>query len=75
MNLLQGFVARTQYLGLFLIMSIPGMIDTVPLYLFALFNRRHVMRFRFFALTIFIAGIVRATLFYLILLLFGVAIL
>lgn len=75
LNVLQGFVARTRYLGLFLIMSIPGMIDTVPLYLFALFNRRNVMKFRFFALTIFFAGIVRATLFYIILLLFGVAIL
>lgn len=58
---LERFVERTRYFGLYILLSIPGMFDTVPLYLFALFNRRGLMHLRHFVLTNFLAGITRAT--------------
>lgn len=58
------FVAKTRYVGLYLILSTPLMLDTVPLYLFSLFNEKGVMRMRYFALTNFLAGVTRATIIY-----------
>lgn len=62
MNLMRRFVARTRYYGLYIILSIPLMVDTVPVYLFALFNQKGVMKVRYFAATNFFAGITRAAL-------------
>jgi hypothetical protein len=66
MDLMQRFVARTRYYGLYAILSVPLMVDTVPLYLFSLFNQKGLMRLRYFVLTNFLAGITRATIVYLI---------
>jgi membrane protein DedA with SNARE-associated domain len=62
LDLMRRFVARTRYIGLYIILSIPLMVDTVPIYLFALFNQKGVMKLRYFAATNFFAGITRAAL-------------
>lgn len=72
MNLMRNFVARTRYYGMYIILSIPGMLDTVPMYLFSLFNQKGFMKLRYFALTNFFAGITRAALAYLIFVLFNI---
>lgn len=68
-KLLERFVERTRYAGLYLLLSAPFMLDTVPLYLFTLFDRRGTMHLRHFVLVNFLAGITRASI---ILLLFHV---
>ncbi len=60
LELMRRFVAWARYVGLYVILSIPLMVDTVPIYLFALFNKEGVMKLRWFALTNFLAGITRA---------------
>jgi hypothetical protein len=72
---LQAFVARTRYWGLLILLSIPGMFDTLPLYVFALFNRKGLMKVPYFVLVSFLAGMIRALLVWFILELFGIAIL
>lgn len=72
LELMQRFVARTRYYGLYAILSVPLMVDTVPLYLFSLFNQRGLMRLRYFVLTNFLAGITRAAVVYLIFELMGI---
>lgn len=59
-DLMQRFVSKTSYLGLFIILSIPLMVDTVPLYIFAVFNKEGTMKLQYFALTNLLAGMVRA---------------
>jgi len=50
---------------MYLIMSIPGMVDTIPLYVFAIINREGtLMTLRDFAIANFLAGINRAFLIY-----------
>jgi membrane protein YqaA with SNARE-associated domain len=67
------FVRRFGVLAMYLIMSIPGMVDTVPLYVFALLNKEGtLMTLRAFAIANFLAGINRAFLIYAILELLGV---
>lgn len=66
MELMRKFVAKTRYYGLFCILSVPLMVDTLPIYLFSLFNQKGLMKLHYFALTNFLAGITRATLVYLI---------
>lgn len=56
----QSFVSQYGYFALFAIMSIPGMPDTIPLYVFSLLNREgKLFSKKGFALTNFLAGIVR----------------
>jgi hypothetical protein len=61
------FTTKLGYLGLYLIMSVPLMVDTVPVYLFSIFKdegrRRDV---RIFALTNLAAGVTRAAIVYLV---------
>lgn len=64
MNGMRWFVSKTRYFGLYLILSIPLMVDTVPLYLFSLFNQEGLMDIKWFALTNFFAGITRAAIVY-----------
>lgn len=64
MNAMRWFVLKTRYFGLYLILSTPLMPDTVPLYLFSLFNQKGLMNIRYFALTNFLAGITRAAVVY-----------
>ena len=67
LDMMRRFVARTRYVGLYVILSIPLMVDTVPVYVFSLFNKKGVMKLRYFALTNFLAGVTRA------MLVFGIA--
>jgi hypothetical protein len=64
MNGMRWFVTKTRYFGLYLILSTPLMVDTVPLYLFSLFNQKGLMNIKWFALTNFLAGITRAAIVY-----------
>lgn len=70
----ERFVLRYGYVGLFIIMSIPLMVDSVTLYLFSLLNpttdSNRAMQKRYFVLINMLAGAVRGsiilTLFYLV---------
>lgn len=55
----EWMVSRFHYIGLYVILSIPLMTDTVPLYLFSLFNDEGVLELRWFAMTSLLAGISR----------------
>lgn len=58
------FVEKTGYVGLFILLSIPFMTDTVPIYIYALFNEEgKLMKRNYFLLTNFAAGIVRGLIF------------
>jgi len=58
------FVEKTGYIGLFILLSIPFMTDTIPIYIYALFNKEgKLMKRNYFLLTNFFAGIVRGIVF------------
>jgi hypothetical protein len=58
-------VDKLGYIGLYLILSVPIMVDTVPLYLFSIFRKERTDRdLRLFALTNLAAGITRAAIVY-----------
>jgi len=71
-GLMHRFVAKTRYFGLYAILSIPLMVDTVPIYLFAIFNQKGTMDLPRFALTNFAAGVTRALIVYGIFLYFNI---
>ncbi len=55
------FVAKTRYIGLFLLLMLPFMSDTVPVYVYSLFNHDGaVLSARYFVFTNFLAGVNRA---------------
>lgn len=62
---LERFVKKFSYLGLFIIMSIPLMLDSVTLYLFSLCNpdegKTHFLRLNNFVLINIAAGAVRGS--------------
>lgn len=59
------FVDKLGYIGLYLIMSVPLMVDTVPVYLFSIFMKEDSKRdVRLFALTNMAAGVTRAAIVY-----------
>lgn len=61
----EWLVAKLRYLGLYILLSIPGMVDTIPIYLFSLFNREgKLLELRWFVLANFLGGITRAILLY-----------
>lgn len=69
----EGFVRRYGVLAMYAIMSIPGMVDTVPLYVFAILNKEGTLiTLRDFALANLLAGVNRAFLIFAILELFGI---
>ncbi|MDH7508194.1 MAG: hypothetical protein QHH00_02195 [Methanomassiliicoccales archaeon] len=58
-------VEKLKYLGLYILLSIPGMVDTVPVYVFSVFNREGVvLELRYFVLANFLGGITRAIFLY-----------
>jgi len=62
---MEWLVAKLRYIGLYLILSIPLMSDSIPLYLFALFNKEgKTLNVRWFAVTNFLAGVTRALIVY-----------
>ena len=65
-DLMTKFVDKTSYLGMYIILSIPLMVDTVPIYIFAVFNKKGTMNLRYFALTNLLAGITRSAIVYLV---------
>ena len=60
----QLLVTKFGYFGLYIIMSIPLMVDTVPVYLFSIFNKEGTMDVRYFAIVNLAAGITRAAIVY-----------
>jgi hypothetical protein len=64
MNAMQWFVTKTRYFGLYVILSTPAMVDTIPLYIFSIFNQKGLMNIKWFALTNFFGGITRAAIVY-----------
>lgn len=55
------FVRKTRYIGIFVLLSIPLMTDTIPLYLYSLFNEEgKVLNMKLFGLVNFFAAIVRS---------------
>jgi hypothetical protein len=55
----EWLVRKFRYLGLYIILSIPIMTDTVPLYIFSVFNENGILKRRWFALVILLGGITR----------------
>lgn len=67
------FVRRFGILAMYVIMSIPGMVDTIPLYLFSILNKEgRLMTLKDFALANVLAGINRAMIIYSVFLVFGI---
>lgn len=61
------FVERYGYYALYIILSIPFMVDTLPLYFFSIFNKEgRAMERKRFVLVNFLGGVTRAFLIYLI---------
>lgn len=57
----EAFVEKYRYYALYVLLSIPLMLDTVPLYLFSLLNKEgEAMDIKWFAYTNCLAGITRA---------------
>jgi len=58
----EGFVRRYGYFALFVILAIPFMLDTVPLYIFSVLNKEgKLMELRWFVLVNVLAGTTRAS--------------
>jgi len=57
----EAFVAKYRYYAIYILLSIPLMLDTVPLYLFSLLNKEgKAMNLKWFSITNFFAGLTRA---------------
>lgn len=68
-----AFVDKTRYVGLVAILSVPLMTDTVPIYIYALFQERgDPLNMGLFAAANFVGGLVRATIIALVALYFQV---
>jgi membrane protein DedA with SNARE-associated domain len=72
MDWFQRTVLRLGYVGLYVVMSIPFMLDSIPLYAFSLSDNEMDLKIEWFALTNFLAGFTRAIFFMALLDLFGV---
>lgn len=55
----EWMVSKFHYVGLYIILCIPLMTDTVPLYLFSMFNETGVLKMKWFAVVSFLGGITR----------------
>jgi hypothetical protein len=72
-NKSEAFTRKYGVLAMYVIMSIPGMIDTVPLYVFSIINKEQtLLSLRDFALANFLAGINRAFIIYALLEILGI---
>ncbi|MGD0817775.1 MAG: hypothetical protein ABR986_05175 [Methanomassiliicoccales archaeon] len=72
MKWFERLIKKLGYLGLYIIMSIPFMLDSLPLYAFSISDEDMGFQIRWFALTNFLAGFTHAILFSVLLDLFGV---
>jgi len=69
----EWLVEKFGYIGLLIILSIPGMVDTIPLYIFSVFNREgKVLEMKWFAVVNFLGGVIRAAFIYLLFYCFGI---
>jgi membrane protein YqaA with SNARE-associated domain len=72
-DLMERFVGKYGYYSLYVILSIPMMVDTVPLYLFSIYNKEEEgMNQKGFVAVNFLAGCTRAIIIISILYVFGV---
>lgn len=68
------FVQKTGYIGLFIILSIPLMTDTVPIYIYSIFHGEGKKPSKtYFGITNFLAGVSRGLIIAVIVVLFGIA--
>jgi membrane protein DedA with SNARE-associated domain len=74
MNQFERLMTRSGYLGLYIIMSIPFMLDSIPLYVFSISDEKMRFKIKWFALTNFLAGFTRAVLFSMLLNILGMGI-
>jgi membrane protein YqaA with SNARE-associated domain len=65
-------IDKLHYAGLYLILSIPIMPDTVPLYIFSVLNEHEVFKVEYFAVINLMAGVTRAFVLFSLMYLFGV---
>lgn len=71
----EWLVEKFSYLGLYFILSIPGMVDTIPIYIFSVFNREgKVLELKYFAIANFLGGLNRAFFIYFLFEVFGIQI-
>lgn len=64
----EAFVAKYNYYALYVILSIPLMLDTVPIYIFSLANKNgKALEVKWFAVTNFFAGVTRAAILWVVL--------
>lgn len=69
----ETFVARYNYYALYVILSIPLMLDTVPIYIFSLANKNgKALEVKWFAVTNFFAGVTRAAVLWVLFEAFGI---
>lgn len=69
----EKFVAKYNYYALYVILSIPLMLDTVPIYIFSLANKNgKALEVKWFAVTNFFAGVTRAAILWVLLEAFNV---
>lgn len=69
----ESLVRKYGYPAMFVIMAIPGMVDTIPLYVFSVLNKEgELMTLKGFVIVNFLAGVVRAALIYTLFTAFGV---
>lgn len=60
-NLCVRFVAKTKYMGLYALLTLPFMSDTIPVYVYSLFNHQgELLSLPTFLFTNFLAGLNRA---------------
>jgi len=69
----EWFVAKLGYVGFYILLSIPLMSDTVPIYIFSVFNKEgKALHLWYFMLVNFLAGITRAALLWVLADMFGI---
>jgi membrane protein YqaA with SNARE-associated domain len=66
------FVRRFGYFAMYLLMSVPFMPDTIPLYIFSILNKEgELMTLRGFVIVNMLAGVTRAVFFYVLVVMLG----
>ncbi len=70
---MEWVVRKFHYLGLYVLLSIPLMSDTIPVYLFSLFNEKGTFQLRYFALVNFLAGVTRSVILFALLTIFHIS--
>jgi len=56
---MEWFVSKTRYWGLYLLMSVPFMPDTITIYLYSVFNKDEIITPNYFVIVNFLATINR----------------